>query len=459
MTLHDYQAAAVPQLREAVMRHGSAVYVLPTGGGKTHVAAEIARLAGDKGTQTLFVVHRRELVQQATDTMRRAQPDMAIGYFARGWPSIPFAPMQVGMVQTMARREMDIEPGLIVLDEAHHIRASTWMKIVERWPKVPRIGLTATPERRDGKGLGEAFSVMVEGPSIRELVSRQRLAPVRVVRVPAGAIDATRLRRSGSDYSVKSLDEQVGPKVIAAAAAAYQRYAAGRSAIFFGVNRRHSEAVADQLRERGVKAEHVDGTDHPARRDRIMQMFRDREIDCVCNVSLIDEGFDAPSCDCVMLGRLTRSVPRYLQAAGRAMRYMLGKTGLIIDLSGTSHDLGLPDDPRQWSLEDGYIEPELGGEKPLIKARPCRACHSLIRDTRCPFCGVLQGEEVQEVEVELEEATSGRRRHGRASRVALLQQLTAARASADPIGELRRIAAVHGHRQSWADQIRRVWGI
>ena len=454
--LYDFQARAVPELRAAVTQHGSVVYVLPTGGGKTVVAGEIARCAASKDTQTLLIVHRRELVQQAARTLREACPGLDIGYVAAGLPETPWAPMQVGMIQTLARRQDIKRPGLVIADEFHHVRAATWEKVLARWPGVPTIGLTATPERLDGKGLGKAVAVMVQGPSIRELVamSPPRLAPVRVLQVPEGAIDRSGLRSSRGDYTAQSLNAAVTGPVIAAAGAAYQRYAAGRSAIFFGVNRRHSKSVSEDLQERGVRAEHVDGTDHPARRDRVMGMFRDRAIDVLCNVSLVDEGFDAPSCDCVMLGRLTRSITRYLQAAGRCMRYQPGKTGLILDLAGSSHDLGLPDDPRDWTLEDGAVEPPKGASAPP-QPRPCRACQSLIRDTLCPFCGALQGEDVVEVEVELAEARV-RRRGGRAARQALWHQLARAQAAADPLAELQRIAAAHGHRSAWTDQMRRV---
>ena len=403
-------------------------------------------------------MHRRELVQQAASTLREACPGLDIGYVAAGLPETPWAPLQIGMVQTLVRRQTSFHPGLIIIDEAHHVRAATWEQVLARWPTVPRVLLTATPERLDGKGLGDVAAVMVQGPTIPELVSMHRLAPVRVLQVPAGALDRSELRSSRGDYTQSALDAAVTGPVIAAAGAAYLRYALGRSAIFFGVNRRHSMAVADDLTERGVRAEHVDGTDHPARRDRVMGMFRDREIDVLCNVDIVSEGYDAPSCDCVMLGRLTRSITRYLQAAGRCMRYQLDKVGLILDLAGTSHDLGLPDDPRNWSLEDGMIEPDKGEPAP-IKPRPCRACRSLIRETRCPFCGALQGADVTETETELVDARPARRNSGRATRQALWKQLAQARQASDPLGELHRIAAAHGHKPAWTDQIRRILGI
>ena len=157
MSLRDYQLQAVDELRDAVNRHHSAVYMLPTGAGKTVVAGEISRLAAAKQTQTVLLVHRRELVRQAVDTLAEACPGLTIGVEAAGWPSIPWATLQVGMVQSISRRKFSINPGIVMVDEAHHARAATWEKVLQRWPNAMLIGLTATPERLDGKGLDEFF--------------------------------------------------------------------------------------------------------------------------------------------------------------------------------------------------------------------------------------------------------------------------------------------------------------
>ena len=158
MPLREYQQDAVHELRAAIQRHGSAVYCLPTGGGKTVVAGEIARLAAEKGSRTFFLVHRRELVKQAVDTLLEAVPGVSIGVECPGWPQMPWAPLQVGMVQSVARRQRVAKPDLVIIDEAHHARAKTWETVLGRWPDARRIGLTATPQRLDGKGLGEHFS-------------------------------------------------------------------------------------------------------------------------------------------------------------------------------------------------------------------------------------------------------------------------------------------------------------
>ena len=361
MPLRDYQIDGVAEIRRGIIRSGSVVYVLPTGGGKTVVAGEIARLAAAKGSRTLFLVHRRELVKQAADTLYEAVPGVSVGIEAAGWPSMPWAPLQVGMVQSIVRRPNIGQYDLVIIDEAHHARASTWEKVLSRWPKAKRIGLTATPERLDGKGLGEHFAEMVLGPTISDLVDVGNLAPCRTLRIPSSfVLDGLKPDRHG-EYRTSELGARVTDAVVADGVKAYLRYAKGRPAIFFGVHRDHSRRVCAGLREHGVRAEHVDGDDPPGRRDRIMNELKTGGLEVVGNCDLISEGFDAPRCDVVMMGCYTQSVTRYLQQAGRAMRPMPGKTALILDLAGISHDLGLPDDVREWSLEDGELRDDTKG--------------------------------------------------------------------------------------------------
>ena len=211
----------------------------------------------------MFLVHRRELVRQAVDTLTEAIPDVDIGVEAAGWPSKPWAPLQVGSIQSLARRTFRGRFRVVFVDEAHHCRAPTWEKVLDYWPDAWRIGLTATPERSDGKGLGQHFDVIVEGPSIRELVDGRYLAPTKTLTVPTSLKPSDARTDRHGEYRQKDLAEQVTPKYVAEAASAYLRYAAGRRAIFFGIHRQHSRDVCADLRSRGVRAEHVDGDDPP----------------------------------------------------------------------------------------------------------------------------------------------------------------------------------------------------
>ena len=452
MGLRDYQQEDVGRLRQAVNRSGSVVYVLPTGGGKTVVAGEIARLAAAKGSPTLFLVHRRELVKQASSTLKDAVPGTPIGIEAAGWPRNPWALLQVGSVQTVVRRDVR-KPKLIIVDEAHHARAKTWEVVLDRWPRAKRIGLTATPERLDGKGLGEHFAEMVLGPTIPELVEDGHLAPCRVLRIPSGLrLEGLKKDKNG-EFTRSAMGKRVTGAVVASAVAAYLRYAPGRRAIFFGIHREHSRKVCEGLRAKGVRAAHVDATDPTARRDRVMNALRTGGLDVVGNCDLISEGFDAPACEVVMMGSHTASVTRYLQQAGRAMRPGPDKTALILDLAGNSHHLGLPDDVRDWNLEDGEV---VEVQKTRAAPRLCPLCHAVFRGPKCPQCQYQPPlSEIAEVETPLEEATSGRMARPRGRRSEVWRELSEAYKSDDPVEAVKAIGRRRGYKEGWAKHILR----
>lgn len=386
--MRPYQQQALAELSAAATRCRSIVYVLPTGGGKTVIAAELARRAAEKGNRTLFLVHRRELLRQAVETLETAVPGAFIGVEAAGRPSVPWAPLHVGMVQSIARRNNDVRPDIVIIDEAHHARAATWERVLARWPDAWRIGLTATPERLDGKGLRAHFDHMILGPSIRDLVRDGYLAPTRVM-APYGAmdLDGVRLNKSG-EYRADEVAERVTEKTIAAAAINYHRHAPGRPAIFFGVHTEHSRRVAAELATLGYRAAHVDGNDPAARRDRVMNDLKTGALDVVCNCDLISEGFDAPGCEVVIMGAPTNSVTRYLQMAGRAMRPAPGKTALVLDLAGNAYLHDDPDQPREWSLDDGAGEQRKSGPLRPKKCEGvcCLNCAPPRAPLICPQC-------------------------------------------------------------------------
>jgi len=423
----------------------------------TVVAAEIARLASQRGKRTLLLVHRRELVKQAIETLSEACPGVSVGVEAAGWPAQPWATLQVGMVQSIARRSYSVNPDLVIVDEAHHTRAATWEKVLAQWPQAAKIGLTATPERLDRKGLGNHFATMVLGPPIRTLVEDGYLAPVRTLSVPSGmALSQVRRDRHG-DYRQDDLRSVVNDEVIASAVDAYLDYAAGRRAIFFGIDVAHSKQVVAGLQARGVKAEHVDGTDPAPRRDRVMQAFRTGGIAVVGNCDLISEGYDAPSCDVVIMGAPTSSITRFLQQAGRAMRPGEGKEALILDLGGSVYELGLPDETRNWSLEDGEVKQRAASERTPLT---CPNCRTVFRGQKCPHCATMVKEVPaplrKEERVELQEVT---RREPKMRRGELMRLLQAARRADNPRAALSEIAFQNGYKPGWVHHILKSWGI
>ena len=203
--------------------------------------------------------------------------------------------------------------------------------------------------------------------------------------------------------------------------------------------------------------EHVDGDDPPARRDRIMQELRTGGLDLVGNCDLISEGFDAPRCDVAILGSPTRSVTNYLQRAGRAMRPREGKTALILDLAGISHELGLPDEVRAWSLEDGEVR-----EPKKAHARPhdCPKCLTVFYGRICPQCNHAEPlAEVNQVETELEDARTGAPAKAKTGnrRSDLWRDVAIAKAAADPRRALLAVAERRGYKPGWAEHILRAW--
>ena len=473
--LYDFQRRGVEEIRSALIRSRSVVYVLDTGGGKTIIAADItgqfirrAKRVND-GRSILFLVHRQELVDQTIEKIKLVVPDVEIGVEAASspHPSIPWAPIQVASVSTLVKRLDRVRaPRLIVTDEAHHVRATTWETILMTWPDAWHLGLTATPERLDGRGLIRHFNEMVLGPDRDELINAHALAPMRTLApIPPDEIaDRSAIKRDRhGEFRQSEIDKRITDRVIASAVDAYVRYAPGRRAIFFGVNRSHSKNVVASMRDRGIRAAHVDGTDPVGYRRRVMDDFRTGALDVIGNVHLIDEGYDAPACDAVLLGFLTRSVTRYLQAVGRAARYDESnpdKIGLVIDLTGNSLELGTPDEPREWSLEDGEIRLET--ERAERTVRVCESCRTVHHEMACPTCGMEHVIEApKETEnVELVEVTRRRKRPQRAPRMSRKElniKVREARFSADPRRALQLIAEENGYHPQWPERILAVW--
>ena len=432
MHLRPHQRDDVERIRIALPRSGSAVYVLGTGGGKTVVAAEVAKRVVDNGHVVLFLVHRRELVRQTLATLREACPELTIGVEAPGWPSIPWAPLQVGMIQSIRRRTLMFVPKLVIGDEFHHVKADTYEEVLARWPDAQLLGLTATPERLDGQGLRPPFVEMVQGPTMPELVADGYLAPTRTLRPVVETGHA-----------------------IADPVAAYLRYTPGQRALFFGRHTQHSIEVCEGLRAAGYRAAHVDGTDSTARRDRIMREFLTGGLDVVGNCDLVSEGFDAPACEVVIMGRQTKSVTRYLQMAGRAMRPGEDKVATVLDCAGISHHLGLPDEVREWSLDAGEVVAPQGRER---SPRACDKCWTVFYGPKCPGCQyVAPLSEVLSIEMILQQAGITRRAGTKLNRKDAQKVVLKIRGMPDRSARLKVLASAQGYPPGWTGQIERLW--
>jgi DNA repair protein RadD len=324
-TLRPYQQQAISDLRMAY-RSGSAapLLVAPTGMGKTVVFAAITQAAAARGRQVLILVHRRELIHQASAKLAAIGVDH--GVIAAGITPAN-ASVQVASVQTLIRRlDRAAAPDLIIIDEAHHaVAGNTWGRIIDHWPNSLLLGVTATPVRQDGRGLGSMFDHLVLGPSTAELIATGYLTPARIYAPPPVA-DLTGIHRRAGDYAIdEAADRMDRPTVTGDAISHYQRIGAGQPAIAFCCNVKHAEHVCHAFKVAGIRAATLLGT--TADRDALVARFAAGFIDVLVTVDVVSEGFDCPGAAVAILLRPTQSEGLYLQQIGRVLRPSPGKAG------------------------------------------------------------------------------------------------------------------------------------
>lgn len=416
LTLHPFQSEIVAEARRFMRAGDRAICIqAPTGAGKTCLAAVMLGTAAERGTPSLFCVHRRELLNQSSRTFDFA--GIPHGLIAPGLAPDARHPIQIGSIQTLTRRRDKIRPPkLIVVDEAHHLAAKSWADLIGTFPDAWLIGLTATPERLDGKGLGKFFRRIVQGPSVRWLIDHHYLAPYRIYAPSAPNLSGVH-KRMGDYVQSEIAAEMDKPTVTGDMIEHYKRLVPGKRAILRAVSIEHSKHVAAQFRAAGIVAVHVDGETPTKDRDEAMLHFAEGHIRVLCNVDLFSEGIDVPSVECVIDGRPTQSLTLWLQFCGRALRYLPGKEAVILDHAGNVQRHGLPDEERHWSL-DGRAARESKGSEREINVRLCPGCYAAQPPggTICRFCGVpfpIEGRKVEHVGGELEQIDPTRFRRDR----------------------------------------------
>ena len=290
----------------------------------------------------------------------------------------------------------------VVVDESHHAVSPTWARVLASQPFARVLGATATPLRLDGRGLREQFGVMVEGPSTVELIKDGWLAPFTVFEPTAPDMSTAKIR--AGDFSIEDQRKAMNHVVIGGAVVEYQRICPGVPAVVFCVDIQHSMAVAERFRAAGVKAAHVDGETPAAERRALIAALGNGSINVICNCGLVSEGVDIPAIGAAIMLRPTASLALYLQQVGRALRPAPGKhKALILDFAGNTARHGMPDQPREWSLD---TKPTRQREKPEgQRLRRCPSCTALNRPSAhsCANCGadLRTARERREVEMVL----------------------------------------------------------
>ena len=382
MPLREYQTELIARTRKSwAAGHKRPCIVLGCGGGKSVIVAEIARKTTENKKRVLFIVHRKELCDQIRKTF--------------GWWGVDMDFCTIGMVQTVTRRLTKIRPpSLIITDENHHCLANSYRRIYEAFPDAYCVGVTATPVRLDGSGLGDVNDDLVIGPPTRWLIDNGYLAPYKYYSVKLIDTDALRTRRGEYDLTGVVLDRKIYGDVILS----YRKFADGLKAICYCPSIPYSEQMAERFRAAGIPAAHIDGATDKHERDRIIADFRAGKIQVLCNVDLISEGFDVPDCGAAILLRPTKSLTLYIQQAMRCMRYKPGKTAVIIDHVGNVFRHGFPDDNRDWDL---YAKSDKKSrKKPEVRAKECPQCMAAVPSAaaECPHCGYKFRSEGRELE-------------------------------------------------------------
>jgi superfamily II DNA or RNA helicase len=404
--LRQYQIDIIDQVREH-MRQGVKTILIqsPTGSGKTALTASMLGTAASRGMDSWFLVHRRELIKQSVRAF--ANVDIRHGVIAAGFLEDLRHLVQIGSVQTLARRYAKIrKPRLIVWDEAHHIAAGQWGKIFAAFPEAFHIGLTATPERLDGKGLGKYFNKLILGPKVQWLIENGFLCKYRLF--APGGINTAGIKKSMGDFVKADLAAAADkPTITGDAIKHYQKHCSGKRAVVFCVHIEHSKHVAAQFNAAGIPAQHVDGETDVKERDEAIENFKNGRTLVLSNVELFGEGFDLPAIESAILLRPTESICLFLQQVGRSLRPCEGKeTAIILDHAGNTQRHGLPDQEREWSL-DGHTKKK-GDAEAAVPVRICPKCFaaSFPGAGACKYCGHIfevESKEITQGEGELEE--------------------------------------------------------
>lgn len=431
--LRPYQADAFERarslLRAAPRGPGlkRIVFVLATGGGKTVVASHFVSNAVAKSKTVLFVAHRKELIKQAwCKLVRNGVSPADVGVIMAGvhgtahlpWDSAealqdddlwdrfgrrrPGAPVQVASVDTL--RTKAVPPSdLVIIDECHRSLSAGYVRLLQALPDAVFVGLTATPERADRRGLNELvplspdgsqppvpyYQDLVIGATYEQLTGDGFLVSPQVWTVPARELQALeRVKLSGGDYDLKQLSTAMDTgALVGSIVEHWKRHAEGLPTLAFGVDRDHSRHIAAQFEQAGVRALHVDGESEASLRDQVRYRLslpyeHSDRLDVVSNCDVFTEGFDCPAVKCVVLARPTKSLRIYLQQVGRGSRPDGKDTRFVVlDHAGCAVEHGLPQEDREWSLD--------GKKKsPKTKSAPVRVCEKCfaVMPAGTPFC-------------------------------------------------------------------------
>ena len=371
--LFDYQEDMKERIEKALRLHRSVMAQMPTGTGKTYLlTAVIDSFVSNNPMEKVWIVaHRRELVSQIDETVRKFH-----SYSASNTSSLLLS-VKAMSIQWLMRHydEIEEEPGMIVIDEAHHALAKTYKEMWERFPNAKFLGLTATPCRLNGKGFTDLFDVLVQSWGVPEFISKGRLVTYDFVSIKSDGvtqrlIDSLQKRGADGDYQNKEMDMLLNKKPsIERLYQSLEEFGKDRKGIVYAINISHAQKITKLYQEHGVKAIAIDSKTPAVERQQDIEAFKKGDIQVLVNVDIFSEGFDCPDVEFVQLARPTLSLAKYLQMVGRGLRVAKGKKNcVIIDNVGLYRVFGLPSQVWNWNaMFEGKLK--VGKKKETPKER------------------------------------------------------------------------------------------
>ena len=371
--LFDYQEDMKERIEKALRLHRSVMAQMPTGTGKTYLLTAVidSFVSNNPKEKVWIVAHRRELVSQIDETVRKFH-----SYSASNTSSL-LSSVKAVSIQWLSKNydKIEEEPGMIVIDEAHHALAKTYKEMWERFPKAKFLGLTATPCRLNGKGFTDLFDVLVQSWAVPEFISKGRLATYDFVSIKSDGvtqrlIDSLQKRGADGDYQNKEMDMLLNKKPsIERLYRSLEEYGKDRKGIVYAINISHAQKITKLYQEHGVKAIAIDSKTPAMERQQDIEAFKKGDIQVLVNVDIFSEGFDCPDVEFVQLARPTLSLAKYLQMVGRGLRVAKGKKNcVIIDNVGLYRVFGLPSQVWNWNaMFEGKLK--VGKKKETAKER------------------------------------------------------------------------------------------